>query len=69
MWTKEEFAEKFSRAFDADADFIAAMNGSASTQPNAAVEGCYFDNGTVGCYLRGHNTGSIQLTYLLALHR
>ena len=69
MWTKEGFAKKFGRTFDADADFVTAMNGDAYTQPNAVIGGCYYDNGTVGCYLSGHNAGSIRLTYLLALHR
>ena len=69
MWTRSQFVEKFGREFNADLDFIAVMNGDAYTQPYAAAEGCYCDNGTIGCYLTGHETGSIRLTYLLVQHR
>lgn len=69
MWSSSQFVEKFGREFDGALDFIAVMNGDASTQAYAAVSGSYCDNGTIGCYLTGHETGNIRLTYLLALHR
>lgn len=69
MWSSSQFVEKFGREFDSTLDFIAVMNGDASTQAYAAVAGSYCDNGTIGCYVSGHQTGSIRLTYLLALHQ
>lgn len=69
MWSRSQFIEKFGREFDGTLDFIAVMNGDASTQAYATVAGSYCDNGTIGYYLTGHETGNIRLTYLLALHQ
>lgn len=69
MWTSEEFLEKFGCEFDDTLDYIAVMNGNARTQPYANVGGCYFDSGTIGCYVSGHESGSIEITYLVAFHR
>ena len=68
MWTSSQFEQKFGRTFDYNVDFISVMNGDAGTQGYAAINGCYYDSGTIGCYLSGHNTGNIRLTYLVVLH-
>ncbi len=63
MWTRQEFVDRFGRAFNNSRDLIVAMNGDASAQAYAKVLGCYYDSGTIGCYVGGHVTGSIRLNF------
>ena len=44
------------------------MNGDASAQGSAKVLGCWYDSGTIGCYLSGHGTGLIRINYAVFLH-
>lgn len=68
MWTRQQFIDKFGRAFNNGRDCIVAMNGDADAQPYGKVLGCYYDNGTIGCYIDGHTTGVIRLNYAVFLH-
>ena len=68
MWTRQQFIDKFGRAFNNVRDCIVAMNGDADAQSYGKVLGCYYDNGTIGCYIDGHTTGVIRLNYAVFLH-
>ena len=67
MWTRPQFIEKFGRAFNSSYDCIVAMNGDAGAQGYGKVLGCYYDSGTIGCYIDGHGDGSIRLNYAVFL--
>lgn len=69
MWTRQQFVDRFGRAFNNSRDCIAAMNGDARAHSYAKVLGCYYDGGTIGCYLEGHGTGSVRINYAIFLHR
>lgn len=68
MWTRQQFIDKFGRAFNNSYDCIVAMNGDAVAQPYGKVLGCYYDSGTIGCYIDGHGDGVIRLNYVVFLH-
>ena len=68
MWTRQQFIDKFGRAFNSSYDCIVAMNGDADAQNYGNVLGCYYDGGTIGCYLDGHTTGLVRLNYAIFLH-
>ena len=63
LWTSSQFSSKFGRTFNNSRDCIVAMNCDARSQPNAAVKGCYYDSGTIGCYVEGVITGPIRIGY------
>ena len=67
MWTMQQFVKKFGRAFNSSYDCIVAMNGDAHAQGYGKVLGCYYDSGTIGCYIDGHEDGLIRLNYAVFL--
>ena len=68
LWTRPQFTEKFGVPFNNSYDCFTVMNGDMAAQGNARVFGCWYDSGTIGCYLSGHNTGGIRINYAIFLH-
>lgn len=60
--------EKFGVPFNNSYDCFTVMNGDAAAQSGARVLGCWYESGTIGCYLSGHRTGPIRINYALFLH-
>ena len=69
MWTREQFAAKFGRAFNNTYDCVCVMNGDMNAMGKAKTLGAWYQSGTVGCFLSGHGTGSIRINYAIFLRR
>lgn len=68
LWTRDQFVDRFGVVFNNSRDCFSVMNGDAAAQGNARVTGCWYESGTIGCYLSGHNTGAIRINYAIFLH-
>ena len=68
LWTRDQFVDRFGVVFNNSRDCFSVMNGDAVAQGNARVTGCWYESGTIGCYLSGHNTGAIRINYAIFLH-
>ena len=68
LWTRAQFVDRFGVAFNNTYDYFSVMNGDAAAQGGTRVLGCWYESGTIGCYLSGHSTGAIRINYALFLH-
>ena len=68
MWTKSGFTERFGVAFNNGRDCLLAMNGDAAAQ-GAKIMGTWYKLGDVGCFMEGHETGSVRLNYVIVIRR